>query len=191
MKILVANNNPLFIRELRQQVSLVGKKTSVIDVKNYSSALSAIYDEGPFNLMLLDLGLAGMDWKGGMNKLTEALDGAPIVVLSTPSRFENISQILDGMLSKVNGNNYLDVVDKKTGRINMLRKRKIMKDNSLTPRQTEVLEHLGEGLSNKQIAYEMSVSEATVKLHINALLRNLHVTNRTQAVLKGQEIGLL
>ena len=61
----------------------------------------------------------------------------------------------------------------------------------LTPRQVEVLRYLALGLQNKQIAYEMNVSEATVKLHINALLRHLHVENRTNAVVTAQRLGIL
>ena len=61
----------------------------------------------------------------------------------------------------------------------------------LTNRQSQVLNLVAQGKSNKQIAYDMGVSEATVKLHINALLRSLHVTNRTQAVVTAQKIGLI
>ena len=61
----------------------------------------------------------------------------------------------------------------------------------LTNRQAQVLDLVAQGKSNKQIAYDMGVSEATVKLHINALLRSLHVTNRTQAVITAQKIGLI
>ena len=61
----------------------------------------------------------------------------------------------------------------------------------LTTRQFEVLRYLAQGLSNKQIAYQMSVSEATVKLHINALLRAMGATNRTQAVIKAQKMGVI
>ena len=61
----------------------------------------------------------------------------------------------------------------------------------LTSRQFEVLKYLSQGLSNKQIAYHMAVSEATVKLHINALLRAVAATNRTQAVIKAQKLGVI
>src|SRR5574344_1848821 len=54
---------------------------------------------------------------------------------------------------------------------------------TLTKRQFEVLKYLGEGCSNKEIAHLLNVSEATIKLHINSLLRIMHVKNRTQAVL--------
>ena len=53
----------------------------------------------------------------------------------------------------------------------------------LTPQQFRVLQMLGEGRLNKQIAYDLGVSEATIKAHVTAILRKLGVTNRTQAVL--------
>ena len=61
----------------------------------------------------------------------------------------------------------------------------------LTERQIDIVKCIAEGLSNKQIAYQMSVSEATVKLHINALLRAMGATNRTQAVIKAQKMGVI
>lgn len=61
----------------------------------------------------------------------------------------------------------------------------------LTNRQSQVLGLVAKGMSNKQIAYEMGVSEATVKLHINALLRAIGATNRTQAVIIAQKMGLI
>ena len=53
----------------------------------------------------------------------------------------------------------------------------------LTPQQFRVLQMLGEGLLNKQIAFELKVSEATIKAHMTAILRKLGASNRTQAVL--------
>lgn len=53
----------------------------------------------------------------------------------------------------------------------------------LTPQQFRVLQMLGAGLLNKQIGFELNVSEATVKAHVTAILRKLGVGNRTQAVL--------
>ncbi|MEM8650239.1 MAG: response regulator transcription factor, partial [Pseudomonadota bacterium] len=59
----------------------------------------------------------------------------------------------------------------------------MQKLQSLTPQQTRVLSMLGEGLLNKQIAYELGVSEATVKAHVSAVLLKLKVDSRTQAVI--------
>ena len=61
----------------------------------------------------------------------------------------------------------------------------------LTPRQFDVLKCLAEGLSNKQIAYRLGLSEGTVKIHITLLMRALDVGNRMQAVREARHRGLL
>ena len=61
---------------------------------------------------------------------------------------------------------------------------------SLTPQQVRVLMMLSEGLLNKQIAYELSVSEATVKAHVSAILQKLGVESRTQAVIAAAKIEI-
>jgi DNA-binding NarL/FixJ family response regulator len=60
--------------------------------------------------------------------------------------------------------------------------------STLTPQQVRVLMMLSEGLLNKQIAYELSVSEATVKAHVSAILQKLGVESRTQAVIAASKI---
>ena len=66
-----------------------------------------------------------------------------------------------------------------------------VESKNLTVRQKQVLNLIAEGKSNKQIAFDIKVSEATVKLHINALLRALGAINRTQAVIFAQKQGLI
>lgn len=61
---------------------------------------------------------------------------------------------------------------------------------SLTPQQFRVLTMLTEGLLNKQIAYELNVSEATIKAHVTAILRKLGVHSRTQAVIAAQRLSV-
>ena len=65
----------------------------------------------------------------------------------------------------------------------------IRKLQSLTPQQARVLSMLGEGLLNKQIAFELGVSEATVKAHVSAVLLKLGVDSRTQAVITMNKIN--
>ena len=60
--------------------------------------------------------------------------------------------------------------------------------NSLTPAQMRVLQAVAKGRLNKQIAYDMGISEATVKAHMTAVFRKLGVVNRTQAVLIAREL---
>jgi two-component system, NarL family, nitrate/nitrite response regulator NarL len=62
---------------------------------------------------------------------------------------------------------------------------------SLTPRETEALEMLAEGLSNKQIAARLNISEHTAKFHVNSILSKLGAGTRTEAVMRGLRSGLL
>ena len=61
----------------------------------------------------------------------------------------------------------------------------------LSPRQLDVLKLIAEGKSNKQIAYELGLTEGTVKLHVTAILKILNVYNRTGAVAQATTLGLL
>jgi DNA-binding NarL/FixJ family response regulator len=62
---------------------------------------------------------------------------------------------------------------------------------NLTPREMETLEMLAEGLSNKQIAARLSISEHTAKFHVNSILGKLNAATRTEAVMRGLRTGLL
>lgn len=62
--------------------------------------------------------------------------------------------------------------------------------STLTNRQRDVLHHLGQGRSNKQIARELDLSENTVKIHVAAVLRTLGVDNRTQAAVLARSKGI-
>lgn len=61
----------------------------------------------------------------------------------------------------------------------------------LTPREIDVLEMLAEGLSNKMIAYRLSISEHTAKYHVNSILAKLNAGTRTEAVMRGVRLGLV
>ncbi|HEV2199995.1 MAG TPA: response regulator transcription factor [Bryobacteraceae bacterium] len=62
---------------------------------------------------------------------------------------------------------------------------------TLTPREVEALEMLAEGLSNKQIAARLNISEHTAKFHVNSILSKLHAGTRTEAVIRGIRCGLV
>ncbi|MFM8426566.1 MAG: response regulator transcription factor, partial [Chloroflexota bacterium] len=61
----------------------------------------------------------------------------------------------------------------------------------LTAREKEVLQHMAEGLANKQIALTLGISEHTVKFHLSALYAKLGAASRTEAVKRGIELGLI
>jgi DNA-binding NarL/FixJ family response regulator len=66
-----------------------------------------------------------------------------------------------------------------------------LEGQSLTPRQIDVLQLLAQGCSNKEIARRLDMADGTVRTHINAVFRALEVSNRTQAVMRAQELGCL
>lgn len=63
--------------------------------------------------------------------------------------------------------------------------------DALTPREREVLEMLAEGLSNKEIAWRMKISEHTIKFHVASIFAKLDVSTRTEAVMQGIRKGLV
>ena len=62
--------------------------------------------------------------------------------------------------------------------------------SQLTPQQFKVLMMMSQGLLNKQIAYDLNVSEATIKAHVTAIMNKLGVSNRTQAVLAANQLSV-
>ena len=62
---------------------------------------------------------------------------------------------------------------------------------SLTPRERSVLEHLARGLANKQIAAQLGIAERTVKFHVSAVFTKLGASNRTEAVTRAAQAGLI
>lgn len=208
MKILIADDHALFRDGLSLHLEKLSPKAVIMQAANFLQAVKIVQSTPDLNLVIVDLDMPDMDWKEGLKTLRETMSDGRIVVVSASEDIYNIKKALemkvDGYIPKrsdtkvltsalhliMEGGTYLPpsiveqaakIADNKTSRGGKL----------LTPRQNEVLKYVAEGMSNKQIAYKMSVSEATVKLHINALLRALGVTNRTQAVIIAQKRGLI
>ena len=153
-----------------------------------------------------------MKWEEGLSQLKSKAPDSRFVVISASEDSRNIKKALElgisGYLPKraetkmltsalkliLDGGTYLPpsiLEHANSGLFGDQSRDGKRKGKTLTPRQSEVLSYVAEGMSNKQIAYKMGVSEATVKLHINALLRAVGATNRTQAVIIAQKMGLI
>lgn len=218
MKILIADDHALFRDGVKLHVENLEPNAQILEASNYSEAISKASSTKDLDLVLLDLGMPGSDWKAELEGVMKSIgDKTKVVVLSASENLRDIHEALDkgvsGYIPKrsstkvligaiklvMDDGQYLPPAmlhhnaDKKHTTIYPKENKSV--DNTmkkaLTPRQMEVLGHLSEGLANKQIAYAMSVSEATVKLHINALLRNLKANNRTQAVIFAQKQGII
>lgn len=216
MKVLVADNHTLFREGFSRQLQRFEALTELQEVTDYSSIGALADQKKTFDLIFLDRDILGSDWKEKFQSLKtifpqsrlvmmsesedqqDILDAFALGVVGYITKMSSDSLIINALHLIVDGNLYVPPAVlkglKKTSRLpgeSKILTHTLPNGKNLTYRQSEVLQHLSNGLSNKQIAYEMNVSEATVKLHINALLRHLHVENRTKAVVTAQRLGIL
>lgn len=201
LRLVIADDHPLFRGALREAV-LGGQADAVIDEVGTFDDLTARLERDPdFDLILLDLTMPGARGFSGLIYLRAQYTAIPVVVVSGNEEPAVIRRCLDlgasGFIPKTMGvGNMRDAIagvlkgetfvppdisltakaDAETDAI-------IARLATLTPQQVRVLMMLSEGRLNKQIAYELSVSEATVKAHVSAILQKLGVESRTQAVI--------
>ena len=216
MKILVADNHTLFREGFSRQLQRFEALTELQEVIDYASITRLAEQKKTFDLLFIDKDVLGADWKEKLQSLKTVFPQSRLVMMSESEDQNDIIDAFDlgatGYITKLSpdsliinalhlimdGNSYVPPAVlkglKETVRASgegRILTHTLPNGKNLTFRQSQVLQHLSNGLSNKQIAYEMNVSEATVKLHINALLRHLHVENRTKAVVTAQRLGIL
>lgn len=207
MKILIADDHALFRDGLSMNLEKLAPNAVVSQAADFVQAQKIAASEPNLNLIIVDLDMPGMKWEDGLRELRKAAPEARVVILSASDENKNVKKALElgvaGYISKrmdtkvlnsalkliIDGGTYLPPSIMEAGNAGVLGRR--TNGKRLTARQSEVLSYVAEGMSNKQIAYEMGVSEATVKLHINALLRAIGATNRTQAVILAQKMGII
>jgi len=205
-RILIADDHPLVRGALRQAVAGAVAGADIIECGSLEDVTKALDSCSDVDLILLDLAMPGVRGFSGLMYLRAQHPSAPVVVVSGNEDRSVIRLCIDfgasgfipkstdmetmraAMLAVLAGEVWTpadvdlnDPGDRET--IESVRRLA-----SLTPQQVRVLMMLSEGLLNKQIAYELSVSEATVKAHVSAILQKLGVESRTQAVIAASRI---
>ena len=163
---------------------------------------------GDVDLILLDLTMPGVRGFSGLMYLRAQYPSVPVVVVSANDDPAVIRRCMEfgasGFIPKTLGIEAMRARDRaraRRRRLDAARRRSRRRPDAetaelmarlatLTPQQVRVLMMLSEGLLNKQIAYELGVSEATVKAHVSAILQKLGVESRTQAVIAAAKIEL-
>ena len=203
--IVIADDHPLFREALRQTLE-VPPSVVVSEAGSLDEAVGLIEGDRDIDLVLLDLKMPGVQGFSGLIYLRSQFPHVPVVVVSASeeppvirramglgaSGFipktlqvarmkEAVRHVLDGEIWVPDGINLDGSGDPEGDRL-------AQRISTLTPQQMRVLMMLREGLLNKQIAWQLSVSEATVKAHVSAILQKLDVDSRTQAVIAASRI---
>jgi DNA-binding NarL/FixJ family response regulator len=205
--LVIADDHPLFRGALRQAVTSVMPSAKIDEAGSFEELTALLEQDAEVDLILLDLTMPGISGFSGLIYLRAQYPAIPVVIVSAsddvatirrsvdfgasgfiPKRF-GVDTLRDAISKVMDGDVWIppdvDLSAAADPEMTRLRDRLV----TLTPQQVRVLMMLSQGLLNKQIAYELGVSEATIKAHVSAILRKLGVESRTQAVIAAAKIA--
>lgn len=203
-RIIIVDDHPLFRSALRQTLSAGDAGVTVEEAGDLAGLNAALEADRDCDLVLLDLNMPGVRGFSGLLLLRAQYPDIPVMIISAvedgivvrrafelgaagylhksvgPTEIRRaIETVLAGEIFVPDGLE-LGGHDSHSALMRRLA--------TLTPQQVRVLMMLSDGLMNKQIAYELTISEATVKAHVSAILQKLDVDSRTQAVIAAARI---
>ncbi len=200
-KIIIVDDHPLFRGALRQALETAFQDFEITESGSLNALLEVFKTRSDIDLVLLDLAMPGVQGLSGLLLLRAQYPEVPVVIVSASEepaiirraiefgalgfipKSQTVDNIRKAVRSIIDGNVWVPPdVDLSAG-ADAETTDLATRLSTLTPQQVRVLMMLGEGLLNKQIAYKLSVSEATVKAHVSAILQKLNVDSRTQAVI--------
>lgn len=204
--IIIVDDHPLFRDALRQALSNSIRDLKISEAGSLDELSGSLEANAETDLVLLDLAMPGVKGLSGLMYLRAQYPEIPVVVVSAnedPAAIRRsiefgasgfipkslpVETIRDAVKSVLDGDVWtppdLDLGEAGDGETSDL----VARLATLTPQQVRVLMMLSEGLLNKQIAYKLNVSEATIKAHVSAILQKLGVDSRTQAVIAVNKI---
>lgn len=206
---IVADDHPLFREALIQAIRNCVDAAVIVEADSLGSLQQAVEANDAADLLLLDLNMPGVSGFSALAYIRSTYETLPTVIVSATDdpaiirrairhgasgfipKSSPIADIEAAILAVLEGEVWLPAwVALDDERLGGEEASVAAALSALTPHQFRVLLMLSEGLMNKQIAYQLGVSEATIKAHVTAILRKLKVTNRTQAVLAMQRLTI-
>jgi DNA-binding NarL/FixJ family response regulator len=205
--LIIADDHPLFRGALREAVGGLFQGVKIAEAGSFEEVARELDRGTDVDLVLLDLTMPGVRGFSGLIYLRAQYPAVPVVVVSANEDPTVIRRCMDfgasGFIPKTAG---IEAMRAAVGQVlaggvwippdidldraaDAGSAELIARLSTLTPQQVRVLMMLSEGLLNKQIAYELGVSEATIKAHVSAILQKLGVDSRTQAVIAVARIG--
>src|SRR5438128_10288648 len=205
-RLVIADDHPLFRGALREAVTGLIEHAEIAEAGTFEEVPKLLDKVGEVDLVLLDLSMPGVRGFSGLMYLRAQYPSVPVVVVSANDDPAVIRRCMDfgasGFIPKTLGVDTMRAAVARvleggvwtppdvdlSGKPDAATADLIGRLASLTPQQVRGLMMLSEGLLNKQIAYGLGVSEATVKAHVSAILQKLGVESRTQAVIAAAKI---
>lgn len=206
-EILIADDHPLFRSALQQALTLgLGSQVRLVEAASIGELESRLAERNDWDLVLLDLNMPGAHGFSGLVLLRGQYPHLPVVMISAQEDASVVNRAREfgasGFIPKssplevlqqavrqvLDGDTWWPVVAEEAAPVSEEARSASAGLASLTPQQFRVLTMVCDGLLNKQIAYELNVSEATVKAHVTAIFRKLGVRTRTQAALLLQQL---
>lgn len=206
--VLIVEDHPMFRDALSMTLNEFLGISGINSATCMADALQLLTDGLSPDIIILDLNLPDVSGMDGLLRLKSTLPGTPVVVVSSLTDNKIITSVIrSGAAGFVSKDSPREVIAQAfetvwsgdiftpTGyappsdasdELNETQ-RFITRLGELTPQQGRILQYICEGKLNKQIAYDLSIAEATVKAHVTAILRKLGVQSRTQAVLVAQK----
>jgi len=199
--IVIADDHPLVRDALKQTIAQDMSDAVFHEAASLAEAEATIRREGAPDLLLLDLHMPGMRGFTGLVYLRSEFPEVPIAMISASTDARIMRQAVDygaaGFIPKsapmddirgavrdiIAGNSWLPTGTNDLPDTSEEDAQLAARLAALTPQQLRVLGMLSDGKLNKQIAYDLEISEATVKSHVSAILQKLDVNSRTQAVI--------
>ncbi|MGD0643131.1 MAG: response regulator transcription factor [Roseiarcus sp.] len=206
VQVLIADDHPLVLGALRQAVSGAIPDVKIHEANDFESLAAALEKRPDMDLVLLDLTMPGVRGFSGLLFLRSERPGVPVIVVSANEdravmrhciefgaaayipKSLDVETMRAAIRKVLEGGQWTPPDLDMSAQPNREASALVRRLSSLTPQQVRVLMMLSQGLLNKQIAYELGVSEATVKAHVSAILQKLGVESRTQAVILAAKI---
>lgn len=200
MQVIVADDHPLFRSAMCQALS-GALNTDVIETESFEQTLQNLANCAEVELVFLDLNMPGNEGLLGLSRLRNLYPDVLVVIVSAEENLATINKcislgacgyipkstplpvMLEAIAQIREGEQWLPthMLDKTLEQQPTPEQLFMAKLELLTPHQFKVLVMIADGLLNKQIAYEMGISESTTKQHVSAILHKLEVSNRTLA----------
>lgn len=208
MSILIADDHPLFRDALSRAVAQSLPGTTLHQVESVPALLSAVEAIGDLDLVLLDLTMPGAEGFSALIHLRAHHPALPVLVVSAreePALMRRalthgaagfvpksapVGQLGEALRCVLDGDRWMPEAARDGHHVADEEIDLARRVAELTPQQFRVLGMVAHGLLNKQIAYELAVSEATIKAHMTAIMRKLGAHSRTQVAVLVGRLGL-